>query len=172
MPLRRPSWNQMVSAVSDAMIAITSEPTKLMRPVPASAPAASGHWPCSQREPVVWRSCAWTSRPWRRFSTATVIAAISPNTTQLSSSAGARPSVLTREIGLGCGSEVQNGMCAVAITEPAMKAASVGIPFMAAISAPTALAISLADRANLTLVGFARDDGQAVYAHGRRLVAG
>ena len=40
----------------------------------------------------------------------------------------------------------------------------------AAISAPTALAISLAERANLTLVGFARDDGQAVYAHGHRLL--
>ena len=56
--------------------------------------------------------------------------------------------------------------------EMAMKAASVGISFMAAISAPTALAISLAERANLTLVGFARDDGQAVYTHGHRLLAG
>ena len=55
--------------------------------------------------------------------------------------------------------------------EMAMKAASVGICFMAAISAPTALAISLAERASLTLVGFARDDGQAVYAHGHRLVS-
>ena len=54
--------------------------------------------------------------------------------------------------------------------EMAMKAASVGICFMAAISAPTALAISLAERARLTLVGFAREDGQAVYAHGHRLV--
>ena len=54
--------------------------------------------------------------------------------------------------------------------EMAMKAASVGIAFMAAISAPTALAISLAGRANLTLVGFARDDGHAVYSHGRRLL--
>lgn len=54
--------------------------------------------------------------------------------------------------------------------EMAMKAASVGISFMAAISAPTALAISLAERANLTLVGFARDDGQAVYTHGHRLL--
>ena len=54
--------------------------------------------------------------------------------------------------------------------EMAMKAASAGIAFMAAISAPTALAISLAERANLTLVGFARDDGQAVYAHGHRLL--
>jgi FdhD protein len=55
--------------------------------------------------------------------------------------------------------------------EMAMKAASVGIGFMAAISAPTALAISLAERANLTLVGFAREDGQAVYTHARRMLA-
>lgn len=55
--------------------------------------------------------------------------------------------------------------------EMAMKAAAAGIAFMAAVSAPTALAISLAEHANLTLVGFARDDGQAVYTHARRLVA-
>ena len=54
--------------------------------------------------------------------------------------------------------------------EMAMKAASVGIAFMAAISAPTALAISLAERANLTLVGFARDDGHAIYTHAHRLL--
>lgn len=55
--------------------------------------------------------------------------------------------------------------------EMAMKAASAGIALMAAISAPTALAISLAERAGLTLIGFARDDGHAVYTHPRRLLA-
>lgn len=55
--------------------------------------------------------------------------------------------------------------------EMAMKAASAGIGLMAAISAPTALAISLAERANLTLIGFAREDGHAVYTHPRRLLA-
>ncbi|ASR44825.1 formate dehydrogenase family accessory protein FdhD [Xanthomonas citri pv. mangiferaeindicae] len=54
--------------------------------------------------------------------------------------------------------------------EMAMKAASAGIALMAAISAPTALAISLAQRANLTLIGFARDDGHAVYTHAQRLL--
>ncbi len=54
--------------------------------------------------------------------------------------------------------------------EMAMKAASAGIALMAAISAPTALAISLAERANLTLIGFARDDGHAVYTHAHRLL--
>ncbi|NYZ63753.1 formate dehydrogenase accessory sulfurtransferase FdhD [Luteimonas deserti] len=71
------------------------------------------------------------------------------------------------------GLDVADGFLVVtsrASYEMAMKAASVGIALMAAISAPTALAISLADRARLTLVGFARDDGQAVYSHAHRLV--
>jgi len=54
--------------------------------------------------------------------------------------------------------------------EMAMKAAQVGIPLLAAISAPTALAIALADSANLTLIGFLRDDGHAVYTHPHRLL--
>ncbi|MGH8082956.1 MAG: formate dehydrogenase accessory sulfurtransferase FdhD [Lysobacter sp.] len=54
--------------------------------------------------------------------------------------------------------------------EMAMKAAQAGIPLLAAISAPTALAIALAQTANLTLIGFARDDGHAVYTHPQRLL--
>ncbi len=53
--------------------------------------------------------------------------------------------------------------------EMVMKAATVGIGFLAAISAPTALAIALAQETNLTLVGFARAEGFAVYAHPQRL---
>ena len=53
--------------------------------------------------------------------------------------------------------------------ELAMKAAQVGIPLLAAISAPTTLAIALAESANLCLVGFARDGHCAVYAHAERL---
>ena len=53
--------------------------------------------------------------------------------------------------------------------ELAMKTAQVGIPLLAAISAPTTLAIALADSARLCLVGFARDGHCAVYAHHERL---
>ena len=53
--------------------------------------------------------------------------------------------------------------------ELAMKTAQVGIPLLAAISAPTTLAIALADSARLCLVGFARDGHCAVYAHPERL---
>jgi len=54
--------------------------------------------------------------------------------------------------------------------ELAMKAAQVGIPLLAAISAPTSLAIALAESANLCLVGFAREGHCGVYAHAERLV--
>lgn len=53
--------------------------------------------------------------------------------------------------------------------EMAMKTAQAGIPLLAAISAPTTLAIALANSARLTLVGFARDAGHAVYANAQRL---
>jgi len=54
--------------------------------------------------------------------------------------------------------------------EMVMKAAQAGIPLLVAISAPTALAIALAESAALTLVGFARDDGHVVYSHPQRLL--
>jgi FdhD protein len=53
--------------------------------------------------------------------------------------------------------------------ELAMKAAQLGIPLLAAISAPTTLAIALAASAQLCLVGFARDRQCVVYAHPQRL---
>ncbi len=71
------------------------------------------------------------------------------------------------------GIDAGNGFAIVtsrASYELAMKAAQVGIPLLAAISAPTTLAIALAESANLCLVGFARDSQCAVYAHPGRLV--
>lgn len=55
--------------------------------------------------------------------------------------------------------------------EMATKAASAGITVLAAISAPTALAIELARSAGLTLVGFARPGSHNVYTHPERLHA-
>jgi len=52
-----------------------------------------------------------------------------------------------------------------------LKAATIGMPLLAAISAPTALAVRMADDAGLTLVGFARNNNHVVYACGARLVA-
>jgi len=54
--------------------------------------------------------------------------------------------------------------------ELVVKAATAGITSLAAISAPTALAVSLADHAGLTLVAFARDDAATVYSHPQRFL--
>jgi FdhD protein len=56
-----------------------------------------------------------------------------------------------------------------ASSEMVQKAATAGMRLLAAISAPTALAIRLAADANLTLVGFARDSRHVAYAHAERL---
>jgi len=66
------------------------------------------------------------------------------------------------------GSDVRAGFPVVtsrASYEMVMKAATAGIGALAAISAPTALAIALAQECNVTLIGFARSDGFSVYAH-------
>jgi FdhD protein len=54
--------------------------------------------------------------------------------------------------------------------EMVQKAATAGITLMAAISAPTALAIRLAEECGMTLIGFARDSSHVVYTHPHRLV--
>lgn len=53
--------------------------------------------------------------------------------------------------------------------EMVQKAATVGITVMAAISAPTGLAIKLAEECGLTLVGFARNDNHVIYTHPHRI---
>ena len=71
------------------------------------------------------------------------------------------------------GTDVRQGFMLVTSRgsyEMVMKAATVGIGILVAISAPTALAIALANESNVTLIGFARADGYSVYAHGERLV--
>jgi FdhD protein len=54
--------------------------------------------------------------------------------------------------------------------EMVQKCATVGIGFMAAISAPTGLAIKLAEDSGLTLLGFARNEDHVVYTHPHRLL--
>jgi FdhD protein len=53
--------------------------------------------------------------------------------------------------------------------EMVQKCATLGIPMLAALSAPTAFAVRLAQGAGLTLVAFARSDRHVVYAHPQRL---
>ena len=53
--------------------------------------------------------------------------------------------------------------------EMVQKAATVGISLLAAISAPTGLAIRLAEKTGLTLIGFTRNHHHVVYANPRRI---
>lgn len=53
--------------------------------------------------------------------------------------------------------------------EIVQKAAAVGIEAVAAISAPTGMALRMAEAAGVTLVGFVRDDRCSVYTHPRRV---
>ena len=53
--------------------------------------------------------------------------------------------------------------------ELTQKALLAGVGLLAAVSAPSSLAVELADRAGLTLVGFLRGDGMNVYTHPARV---
>ena len=53
--------------------------------------------------------------------------------------------------------------------EIVQKAAMAGIPVICAVSAPSDLAVRLADRLGVTLVGFLRGDGFNVYSHDGRV---
>jgi FdhD protein len=68
------------------------------------------------------------------------------------------------------GEDVQHGFLVItsrASYEMVQKAATVGVGLMAAISAPTALAIQLAESTGVTLIGFARSEGHVVYTQPR-----
>lgn len=53
--------------------------------------------------------------------------------------------------------------------ELVQKAAAVGIPILAAVSRPTALAIRIAEESNLTLIGLLRGQSANVYSHSHRV---
>jgi FdhD protein len=55
--------------------------------------------------------------------------------------------------------------------ELVQKTARIGAPLLAAVSAPTALALREANAAGITVVGVARADGFEVFTHPDRVVA-
>jgi FdhD protein len=56
--------------------------------------------------------------------------------------------------------------------EMVQKTAAIGAPLMVAVSAPTALAVRMADAANITLAAIARADGFEVFTHPQRITSG
>lgn len=54
--------------------------------------------------------------------------------------------------------------------EMVQKTAAAGVAVLAAVSAPTALAIRLAHDANVSLVGFMRGDDATLYSHAERII--
>ena len=55
--------------------------------------------------------------------------------------------------------------------EIVQKAAAAGVPILAAVSAPSSLAVELAEEVGMTLVGFVRDAGFNIYTRPERVVA-
>jgi FdhD protein len=56
--------------------------------------------------------------------------------------------------------------------EMVQKSATVGVGMIVAVSAPTALAVRVAEQSGMTLVGFARADQHVVYANPQRIQTG
>jgi FdhD protein len=50
------------------------------------------------------------------------------------------------------------------------KAANLGAPVIVAVSAPTALAVQVADTAGITLIGIARQDGFEIFTHAQNIL--
>jgi FdhD protein len=59
-----------------------------------------------------------------------------------------------------------SGRCSFEVVQ---KAAVAGVPLVAAVSAPTSLAVDLAEQVGMTLVGFLRGDTMNVYTHPHRV---
>jgi len=85
-----------------------------------------------------------------------------------------RHNALDKLIGALASNDVDASAGFIAVTsrasfEMVQKTAMAGVPLLAAVSAPTSFAVATAERARLTLVGFARKDDLAVYSHPERM---
>ncbi len=85
-----------------------------------------------------------------------------------------RHNALDKLIGALASNDIDASSGFIAVTsrasfEMVQKTAMAGVPLLAAVSAPTSFAVATAERARLTLVGFARQDDLAVYSHPERV---
>ncbi|GAB3258547.1 formate dehydrogenase accessory sulfurtransferase FdhD [Chitinimonas naiadis] len=84
-----------------------------------------------------------------------------------------RHNALDKLIGASARHSERDGVIVIssrASYEMVHKAASAGFAVLAAVSAPTALAVQLADEAGLCLIGFAREGRLTAYSHPQRLL--
>lgn len=85
-----------------------------------------------------------------------------------------RHNALDKLLGALAGRRMDLSSGAVLVTsrasyEMVQKTATLGIGMLAAVSAPTGLAVRLAETAGITLAGFVRRQGHVVYAHAHRI---
>jgi len=73
------------------------------------------------------------------------------------------------------GAKAENGMVLLTSrvsVEMVQKTASIGASVMVSVSAPTALAVKMAEKANITLAAIARSDGFEIFTHSHRILPG
>lgn len=85
-----------------------------------------------------------------------------------------RHNAVDKLVGWALGAGVEPARCAIFLSgrlgyELVQKAIMFGAPIVAAVSAPSSLAIELAERFNVALAGFVRDARCNVYAHAWRI---
>jgi FdhD protein len=51
------------------------------------------------------------------------------------------------------------------------KAGAAGIEILTGLSAPTSMAVSMAERLNITLIGFLRENSMSIYTHPERILS-
>lgn len=85
-----------------------------------------------------------------------------------------RHNAVDKVIGWGLASGVEFAGCALMLSgrlgfELVLKAATAGVPLVVAVSAPSSLALDVAERCGVTAVAFAREGRASVYTHPRRV---
>lgn len=75
-------------------------------------------------------------------------------------------SLLQRELPMGQGVVLLSGRLSFELVQ---KAARAGVPILAGVSAPSSLAVQLAERTGITLVGFLRESSFNIYTGGARI---